>query len=84
MILSKRSLTLVLDLIEDRIHQLDPLVPQNARDPEVLIRCREEIKVTAIAARLVNAEAEVKMNWQGRAEAYHPRPTSMDLSLDVI
>jgi len=47
MILSKRSIVLVLGLIEDRIGQLDPLIPRDGDDLEALMRCREEMKVTA-------------------------------------
>jgi len=82
MILSTHSFTLVLDLIEDRINQLDPLLPQNAHDLDVLIRCREEMKVTAIAAGRVNEEAGAY--FQGHREARRQPPAPMDVSLDVI
>ncbi len=50
MVLSQRSIAIVLALIEDRIGQFDPLIPQDSDDLDILMRCREEMRVTASEA----------------------------------
>ena len=86
MILSKRSLTLVLDLIEDRIKQFDPLHPRDADDLEMLLRCREEMKVTAGEAPLetdLQSLAFSQLAARGDQHQLHP-PAMSALNLDVI
>lgn len=60
MALSRCSIRLVLDLIEDRINQLDPLVPRDTDDLQDLLRCREEMKVTALTAGPANHEPRLE------------------------
>ena len=84
MLLSKYSCHLVLDLIEDRINQLDPLVPQDARDLEALIRCREEMKVSAHAAGGPIREPRIEADWPAQRKADRQPDAAMSLSLDVI
>jgi hypothetical protein len=83
---SKRSLALVLELIEDRIKQLDPLLPQDGDDLERLLRCREEMKLTAGVALTCSSEPSFAAG-QGMAQG-GGRPlrarTAAGLSLDVI
>jgi hypothetical protein len=80
LILTSYSLGLVLDLIEDRINQLDPLTPQDERDLEALIRCREEMKVTA---RVVSESDEEYGGASPRGMAWR-ESAAMSPSLDVI
>ena len=72
MVLSQRSIDIVLGLIEDRIGQLDPLIPQDTDDLDTLMHCREEMRVTAIEALAATAPR--------RGRAKH----NSGISLDVI
>ena len=86
MVLSKCSVALVLDLIEDRINQLDPLVPRDARDLQDLLRCREEMKVTALTVEATDRGRQIESAWHSSQAAGHQtqaRPTS-GVGLDVI
>jgi len=80
LILSSYSLGLVLDLIEDRINQLDPLTPQDEQDLEALIRCREEMKVTA---RVVS-ESDEEYGGASLRDMTRRETAAMSPSLDVI
>jgi len=86
MALSKRSIALALGLIEDRITQLDPLVPQDADDLENLLRCREEMKVTGEAVQAFADERSVKTGRHGRKGARRQSHAcaAPGMSLDVI
>ncbi|HTS93221.1 MAG TPA: hypothetical protein VMG55_14525 [Stellaceae bacterium] len=81
MILSSYSLGLVLDLIEDRINQLDPLTPQDEQDLEALIRCREEMKVTA---RVVSESDDGEYGGASLRDMARHETAAMSPSLDVI
>jgi len=83
---SKRSLALVLELIEERIKQLDPLLPQDGDDLERLLRCREEMKLTAGAEHACSSEPSFAAGpsaAQGGGRQSRAR-TAAGLSLDVI
>ena len=84
--LSKCSVALVLDLIEDRINQLDPLVPRDARDLQDLLRCREEMKVTALIAASADREQPMDTTWHsGQTIRHQTHARSITrASLDVI
>ena len=86
MVLSKCSVALVLDLIEDRINQLDALLPSDADDLQILLRCREELKVTALTADLSDRGAPTKTAWHSDRMARHQIsvPTAPAIALDVI
>ena len=84
MVLSKYSLGLVLDLIEDRINQLDPLTPQDERDLEALVRCREEMKVTARIGAKSDEDFHPEFDRSGLQGAGRRESAAASLSLDVI
>ena len=71
MVLSQRSIDIVLGLIEDRIGQLDPLIPQDTDDLDTLMHCREEMRVTATE---VLAAATPR-----RSRAQHTSSVSLDV-----
>jgi len=48
MTLSQRTIAMVLALIEDRISQFDPFIPQDTDDLDMLMRCKEEMSVIAM------------------------------------
>lgn len=61
--LSKSSITLALDLIEDRISQLDAFVPRDADDLQRFLRCREEFKVAAHATGSPDGRTNTDFAW---------------------
>jgi hypothetical protein len=81
MTLSKRSISKVLDLIENKIGQLDVFIPHDTDELDALLRCREELKVEATHMQETAAGNIANMVWSEGNATDHAQS---DFSCDVI
>ena len=86
MSLSKRSISKVLDLIENEIGQLDVFIPRDSNELDILLRCREELKVEAGSLDETATESFADAAWGIGNAPHSPRQmrATSQYACDVI
>ena len=84
MSLSKRSIEMLLDLVEIKLSYMDISDREDARDMQVLERCRDELRSLERAPQpLMLADADAPAGRPGRAsDAFQPTTGTFIAALD--
>ena len=86
MTLSKRSISKILGLIENEIDQLDVFIPRDSGELDVLMRCREDLKVEASSIDEAASESSANTMWSSSNAPHHGRDVRAlsEFGCDVI
>jgi hypothetical protein len=73
MSLSKRSISKMLGLVENEIDRLDVFIPRDSSELDILLHCREELKVAADSMDETATESVANTAWDISDAAHNAR-----------